>query len=162
MTELGGFQDRVARIDLSDGDVAYESIDDEDAEKYIGARGLGVKYVFDQGPDVEPMEPENLLAFMNGPLSGTQVTMSGRIAVCTKSPLTGTVTDSHHGGWSGARLKWAGFDGLLFEGEADEPVYAVIEDGEVELRDASHLWGTASTRRETPSKRKSRAPTART
>jgi len=43
MTELGGFQDRVARIDLSDGDVAYESIDDEDAEKYIGARGLGVK-----------------------------------------------------------------------------------------------------------------------
>jgi len=67
--------------------------------------------------------------------------MSGRIAVCTKSPLTGTVTDSHHGGWSGARLKWAGFDGLLFEGKADEPVYAYVEDGEVELRDASHLWG---------------------
>jgi aldehyde:ferredoxin oxidoreductase len=142
MTELGGFQDRVARVDLSSGDVAYESIDDEDAKKYIGARGLGVKYVFDQGPDVDPMSPENLLAFMNGPLTGTQVTMSGRIAVCTKSPLTGTVTDSHHGGWSGARLKWAGFDGLLFEGKSDEPVYAYIEDGEVELRDASHLWGT--------------------
>ncbi|MES3517968.1 MAG: aldehyde ferredoxin oxidoreductase family protein, partial [Natronomonas sp.] len=90
---------------------------------------------------VDPTGPENLLAFMNGPLTGTQVTMSGRIAICTKSPLTGTVTDSHHGGWSGARLKWAGFDGLLFEGKADEPVYAVVEDGEVELRDASHLWG---------------------
>ncbi|RKD93433.1 aldehyde ferredoxin oxidoreductase family protein [Halopiger aswanensis] len=141
MTEFGGFQDRVARIDLSDGDVAYESIDDEDAKKYIGARGLGVKYVFEQGPDVDPLGPDNLLAFMNGPLSGTQVTMSGRIAVCTKSPLTGTVTDSHQGGWSGARLKWAGFDGLLFEGQADEPVYAFVEDGEVELRDASHLWG---------------------
>ncbi|MGQ3411858.1 aldehyde ferredoxin oxidoreductase family protein [Natrinema sp. LN54] len=141
MTELGGFQDRVARIDLSDGEVAYESIDDEDAKQYIGARGLGVKYVFEQGPDVDPLGPDNLLAFMNGPLSGTQVTMSGRIAICTKSPLTGTVTDSHHGGWSGARLKWSGFDGLLFEGEADEPVYAVVEDGEVELRDASHLWG---------------------
>jgi aldehyde:ferredoxin oxidoreductase len=141
MTELGGFQDRVARVDLSSGDVNYESIDDEDAKKYIGARGLGVKYVFDQGPDVDPMSPENLLAFMNGPLTGTQVTMSGRIAVCTKSPLTGTVTDSHHGGWSGARLKWAGFDGLLFEGKADSPVYAYVEDGEVELRDASHVWG---------------------
>ncbi|WP_380679381.1 aldehyde ferredoxin oxidoreductase family protein [Salinigranum sp. GCM10025319] len=141
MTELGGFQDRVARVDLSSGDVAYESIDDEDAEKYIGARGLGVKYVFDQGPDVDPMSPENLLAFMNGPLTGTQVTMSGRLAVCTKSPLTGTVTDSHHGGWSGARLKWAGFDGLLFEGKAEHPVYAYVEDGEVELRDASHIWG---------------------
>ncbi|AUV83347.1 aldehyde ferredoxin oxidoreductase [Salinigranum rubrum] len=141
MTELGGFQDRVARVDLSSGEVAYESVDDEDAKKYIGARGLGVKYVFDQGPDVDPMSEENLLAFMNGPLTGTQVTMSGRIAVCTKSPLTGTVTDSHHGGWSGARLKWAGFDGLLFEGKSEEPVYAVVEDGEVELRDASHLWG---------------------
>ncbi len=141
MTELGGFQDNVARIDLSDEEVAYESIDDEDAKKYIGARGLGVKYVFEQGPDVDPLGPDNLLAFMNGPLSGTQVTMSGRIAVCTKSPLTGTVTDSHHGGWSGARLKWAGFDGLLIEGQAEEPVYAVVEDGEVELRDASHLWG---------------------
>ncbi len=141
MTDLGGFQDRVARVDLSSGEVAYESVDDEDARKYIGARGLGVKYVFDQGPDVDPMSEENLLAFMNGPLTGTQVTMSGRIAICTKSPLTGTVTDSHHGGWSGARLKWAGFDGLLFEGKSEEPVYAVVEDGEVELRDASHLWG---------------------
>ncbi|OIB56317.1 aldehyde ferredoxin oxidoreductase family protein [Natrialba sp. SSL1] len=141
MTEIGGFQDRVARVDLSEESVAYESIDEDDARKYIGARGLGVKYVFEQGPDVDPLGPDNLLAFMNGPLSGTQVTMSGRIAVCTKSPLTGTVTDSHHGGWSGARLKWAGFDGLLFEGEADSPVYAHIEDGEVELRDASDLWG---------------------
>jgi len=141
MTEIGGFQDHVARIDLTDGAVDYEGIDEEDAKKYLGARGLGVKYVFDQGPDVDPLGPDNLLAFTNGPLTGTQVTMSGRIAICTKSPLTGGVTDSHHGGWSGARLKWAGFDGLMFEGQADEPVYAHVEDGEVELRDASHLWG---------------------
>ncbi|MEA5388641.1 aldehyde ferredoxin oxidoreductase family protein [Haloarculaceae archaeon H-GB11] len=141
MTDLGGFRDHVARIDLSDGSVAYEGIDDEDAKKYIGARGLGVKYVFDQGPDVDPLGPDNLLAFTNGPLTGTQTTMSGRIAICTKSPLTGTVTDSHHGGWSGARLKWAGFDGLMFEGQSDDPVYAVVEDGEVELRDASDYWG---------------------
>lgn len=141
MTDLGGFQDHVARVDLSSGDVNYESIDNDDAEKYIGARGLGVKYVFDNGPEVDPMSDENLLAFMNGPLTGTQTVMSGRIAICTKSPLTGTVTDSHHGGWSGARLKWAGFDGLLFEGKSEDPVYAVVEDGELELHDASDLWG---------------------
>jgi aldehyde:ferredoxin oxidoreductase len=141
MTDLGGFHDHVARVDLSNGSVAYEGVDDEDANKYIGGRGLGVKYVFDQGPDVDPLGPDNLLAFMNGPLTGTQATMSGRIAVVTKSPLTETVTDSHHGGWSGARLKWAGFDGLLFEGQAEGPVYAYVEDGEVELRDADHLWG---------------------
>ncbi|KTG09119.1 aldehyde ferredoxin oxidoreductase [Haloprofundus marisrubri] len=141
MTELGGFQDHVGQVDLTAGDVSYRGIDDEDARKYIGARGLGVKYVFDAGPDVDPDSPENRLAFMNGPLTGTQTVMSGRIAVVTKSPLTGTVTDSHHGGWSGARLKWSGFDGLLFDGKAEEPVYAYVEDGEVELRDASHLWG---------------------
>ena len=142
MTDLGGFRDHVARVDLSAGDVAYEGIDDEDARKYIGGRGLGVKYVFDAGPEVDPLGPENRLCFMNGPLTGTQTVMSGRIALTTKSPLTGTVTDSHHGGWSGARLKWAGFDGLVFEGQSDDPVYAVVEDGAVELRDASHLWGS--------------------
>ncbi|WP_277555052.1 aldehyde ferredoxin oxidoreductase family protein [Halobaculum limi] len=141
MTDLGGFRDHVAHVDLSAGDVSYAGIDDDDAKKYIGARGLGVKYVFDAGPDVEPMEPENRLCFMNGPLTGTQTVMSGRIAVVTKSPLTGTVTDSHHGGWSGARLKWSGFDGLVFDGASETPVYAYVEDGEVELRDASHLMG---------------------
>ena len=141
MTDLGGFQDHVGRIDLTSGAVNYHGVDDDDAKKYIGGRGLGVKYVFDQGPDVDPLGEDNLLAFMNGPLTGTQTVMSGRIAVCTKSPLTGTVTDSHHGGWSGARLKWAGFDGLCFEGRAEDPVYAFVEDGEVTLHDASDLWG---------------------
>ncbi len=141
MTDLGGFHDRVAQIDLTDGTVSYRSVDDDDAKKYIGARGLGVRYMFEKEPTLDPMSPDNRLCFMNGPLTGTQVTMSGRMAVVTKSPLTGTVTDSHQGGWSGARLKWAGFDGLLFDGKAEKPVYAVVEDGEVELRDASHLWG---------------------
>ena len=141
MTDLGGFHDRVAQIDLTDGTVSYRSVDDDDAKKYIGARGLGVRYMFEKEPTLDPMSPDNRLCFMNGPLTGTQVTMSGRMAVVTKSPLTGTVTDSHQGGWSGARLKWAGFDGLLFDGKAEKPVYAVVEDGEVELRDGSHLWG---------------------
>ena len=141
MTELGGYQDRVGEIDLSSGEVNYRSVDDEDAKKYIGARGLGVRYLFEEDPTIDPMSEDNRLAIMTGPLTGTQVTMSGRVAIVTKSPLTGTVTDSHHGGWSGARLKWAGMDGLVFDGKADNPVYAVVEDGEVELRDASHLWG---------------------
>lgn len=141
MTDYGGFRDRVAQIDLTDGEVTYRGISDEYAEKYIGARGLGVRYLFEKGPDVDPDSPENRLALMTGPLTGTQTVMSGRIALVTKSPLTGTVTDSHHGGWSGARLKWAGLDGILLDGESEDPVYAVVEDGEVELRDASHIWG---------------------
>jgi aldehyde:ferredoxin oxidoreductase len=139
--ELGGYADRVARIDLTSGEIKYEGINEEDARKYIGGRGLGVKYVFDNGPTVDPFSPDNIICFLVGPLSGTNVTMSGRMVVVTKSPLTGGVTDSHHGGWSGARLRWAGLDGLIFKGKAKKPVYAYIEAGKVELRDASDLWG---------------------
>jgi len=139
--ELGGYADRVARIDLTTGDIKYEGINEEDARKYIGSRGLGVKWVFDNGPKIDPLSPDNIICFLVGPLTGTDVSMSGRMTVVTKSPLTGTVTDSHHGGWSGARLKWAGFDGLVFKGKAKQPTYAYVEAGKVELKDASDLWG---------------------
>jgi aldehyde:ferredoxin oxidoreductase len=139
--DLGGYVDHVARIDLTTGEIKYEGINEEDARKYIGGRGLGVKYVFDNGPQVDPLSPDNIICFLVGPLTGTDVSMSGRMAVVTKSPLTGTVTDSHHGGWSGARLKWAGFDGLIFKGKAKQPVYAYVEAGKVELKDAGDLWG---------------------
>ena len=138
---LGGYADHVARIDLTNGSVAYEGINEADALLYIGARGLGVKYLLDNGPHVDPMGPDNLLAFVNGPLTGSEATMSGRLAVVSKSPLTGTVSDSHIGGWSAARQRWAGFDALLFKGRAESPVYAFVEDGTVEIRPADDLWG---------------------
>src|SRR3990172_5012701 len=99
---LGGYRNRVARVDLTHVKVTYEPLNQDDLRKYVGGRGLGAKYVFDNGPEVEPLSPKNILVFMTGPLSGTDVNLSGRIAVCTRSPLTGTITDSHHGGWSGA------------------------------------------------------------
>ena len=110
---IGGFANKIAWIDLTNGSIEYKGVAEEDAKKYIGARGLGVKYVFDNGPQVEPFSPDNILCVMNGPLTGTDVNMSGRLCVVTKSPLTGTVTDSHMGGWTAAKLKWAGFDGLV-------------------------------------------------
>ena len=138
---ITGFNNRVARVDLSSGKVEYEKLNKDDVRKYVGARGLGVKYVLDNGPEVEPFSPDNLLCFMTGPLSGTEVKMSGRMAVVTKSPLTGTVTDSHIGGWTAAKLKWAGLDGILFAGASDSPVYAYAEEGKVTIYDASAIWG---------------------
>ena len=139
---LGGYANRVARIDLTSGTVTYEEINEENARLYIGARGLGVKYLFDNGPTIDADGPDNMLAFMNGPLTGSEATMSGRLAVVTKSPLTGTVTDSHMGGWSAARLRWAGFDALLFTGRSETPVYAYVENGSVEIRSADDIWGS--------------------
>ncbi len=138
---IGGYHNRIARINLTTGKVSYEPLNEEWVRKYIGARGLGVRYVFEAGPTVQPFSEENLLCIMLGPLTGTEAKMSGRLAVVTKSPLTGTVVDSHMGGWTAAKLKWAGFDGLIFEGRSNKPVYAYVENGEVTLKDASDIWG---------------------
>jgi aldehyde:ferredoxin oxidoreductase len=138
---LGGYANRIARVNLTTGEVRYEPINEDYARKYIGGRGLGVRYCLDAGPTVDPLGPENILCFMNGPLTGTRANMSGRMAIVTKSPLTGTITDSHHGGWSAARLRWAGFDGVIVEGKSSRPVYLYVEDGKVEIVDAAEVWG---------------------
>ena len=136
-----GFANKIAHIDLTAGMVEFKPIPEDWAIKYIGGRGLGVKYVFENGPKVDPLSPNNILCFMNGPLTGTEANLSGRLAIVTKSPLTGTVTDSHHGGWSAARLRWSGLDGLIFKGKASKPTYVYIHDGTAELLDASPVWG---------------------
>lgn len=141
---LGGFMNNEVVVDLSSGSIDYQSINEEDAKKYIGGRGLGVKYVLDNGPKVEPLSKENILCIMTGPVTGSRSSMSGRLCVVTKSPLTGTVADSHMGGWTAARLKWAGVDNVIFKGKSDHPVYLYIENGKAELRDASDLWGSST------------------
>jgi aldehyde:ferredoxin oxidoreductase len=138
---LDSFGQKIAHIDLALGTFEVRPAPEEWVRSYIGARGLGVRYALAAGPEVDPLGPDNTLCFMNGPLTGSEASMSGRWACVTKSPLTGTVTDSHQGGWTGARLRWAGFDGLVFEGRSDAPVYAFIENGSIELRDASEVWG---------------------
>jgi len=139
--DLKTFGQSMAHVDLSTGTVESRPAPPDWIRKYIGARGLGVRYVLEAGPEVEPLSSENLLCFINGPLTGSETSMSGRWACVTKSPLTGTVTDSHQGGWTGARLRWAGFDGIILSGKSDKPVYLFIEDGRIEIRDASDLWG---------------------
>ncbi|CEG28888.1 aldehyde ferredoxin oxidoreductase family protein [Bacillus sp. B-jedd] len=141
---LGGFKNNEVVVDLTSGTVEYRSINEDNVRKYIGGRGLGVKYVLDNGPEVEPLSEDNILCIMTGPVTGSRSSMSGRLAVVTKSPLTGTVTDSHMGGWTAARLKWAGVDNVIIKGKSDRPVYLYIEDGKAELRDASAEWGTST------------------
>ncbi|MDF2681693.1 MAG: putative oxidoreductase [Brevibacillus sp.] len=138
---LGGFKNREMLVDLTAGAVDYREINEDLAKKFIGGRGLGVKYVYDNGAQVEPFSEDNILCLMTGPVTGSRSSMSGRLCMVTKSPLTGTVTDSHMGGWSAARLKWSGIDNVIFKGASDKPVYLYIENGQGELRDASELWG---------------------
>ena len=123
---LGGYANKIGFVNLSARSVELKDSPEDWKLKYVGGSRMDVKYVFENGPGVDPLSPENILCFMNGPLTGSEANMSSRMAIVTKSPLTGTVTDSHHGGWSAARLRWAGFDGLIFSGKSEKPVYAYV------------------------------------
>ena len=137
-----GYNGKVLRINLTDRTYKLEKLDESIAKKFIGARGLGVKTLFDEvDPKVEPLSPENKFIIAAGPLTGTTMPTSGRYMVVTKAPLTGTIGIANSGGKWGAELKNAGYDMIIVEGKADSPVYVNIFDDKVEIRDAKHLWG---------------------
>ena len=129
-------------MNLSTGEVKVEEYDEELAKKWLGSRGLAIYFLLrDMDPKVDPLSPENKLIITPGPLSGTSAPTGGRYNVVTKGPQTGFITMANSGGYFGAELKFAGWDGVIVEGKADSPVYIYIKDEQVEIRDASHLWG---------------------
>ena len=137
-----GWTGKLLRIDLATGKITKENLNMKDAKDYGGGRGLGTKYFCDEvDPKVEPLSKENKLIFMTGPLTGTAATSAGRYEVIAKAPLTGTIGAANSGGYFGPELKYAGYDGIIFENESKKPVYLYIRNDEVELRDASDLWG---------------------
>ena len=129
-------------VSLNDGKTKREQVPDELYKNYLGGRGLGVKMLYDNlQPGIDPLSPENLLIFAIGPSTATTVPTAGRFAVITKSPQTGTIFDSSCGGYFGAQLRRAGYAAIVLEGKSDKPVYLLIEDKRVEIRDASDIWG---------------------
>ncbi|ETA81904.1 aldehyde ferredoxin oxidoreductase family protein [Youngiibacter fragilis] len=142
MSNYYGYQGTVLRIDLTAGTVKKEQLNLDDAVKFLGGRGLGTKMLIDEiDANVDALSPENKLIFAAGPLTGTNTPTGGRYMVITKSPLTGTVASSNSGGFFGAEMKFAGYDMIVLEGKSEKPVYINIVDDEVELKDASGLWG---------------------
>lgn len=139
---IGGWTGKILRVNLSDRSVKVEDLNYELAREFIGGRGLATKYIFDEvDPKIDPLSPENKLIFATGPLTGTYGAANGRYMVVTKAPLTGTIGSSNSGGYFGPELKFAGYDMLIIEGKADKPVYISIYNDQVEIKDASHLWG---------------------
>ena len=136
---------KILRIDLGPEIVAGRDLDPVVARKFIGGAGFGVKYIFDEvDPRIDPLSPENKLVFAPGPLTGTDAPCASRMSVVAKSPLTGTVASCMTGGFFPAELKFAGYDVVVIEGKATEPVYVSIHKGKVAIRSARHLWGITS------------------
>ncbi len=111
-------------------------------KQFLGGRGLGVKLVYDHvTPEISPLAPENLLVFAIGPLTATTTPTAGRFVVVTKSPLTGTIFDSHCGGHLGPQLRRAGYAAIVLEGRAKTPTYLWINNDSVEFQSAKDIWG---------------------
>jgi len=137
-----GWAGKILEVDLSNEKITETKLDEKLARDFIGGRGLGVKILYDRvGPDIKPLDPENLLIFATGPLTGTLAPTSGRHCVVTKSPLTGTIFSATSGGFWGAELKFAGYDAIIVNGQAKKPIYLLVNNGKAELGDANALWG---------------------
>jgi len=137
-----GWHHKLLRIDLTHQKATIEDIDPKISKDYIGGRGVAIRYLYDEvDPQVDPFSPENKLIFATGPLTATPAPTGNRYMVITKSPLSGALTNSNSGGDFPTWMKRTGFDLFIFEGKASEPVYLWVNEDQVEIRSAAHVWG---------------------
>ncbi len=139
------YNGKLARINLSTGMIQTEELDFELAKKFVGGRGLATKIIYDEGiATVDPLSEQNKIVYMTGPMTGTSSPTSGRYMVVTKSPLNNMIASSNSGGIWGAKLKYAGWDGLIVEGKSEKPVYINVEDDKIEILPADEYMGMLS------------------
>ena len=143
-----GWMGKILHVDLNNSRIT-ESSTQPYAAKYLGGRGLASRIYWEAVmPAIKAFDPENCLIFMTGPLVATGTQAATRMSVVGKSPMAYPegYCYGNMGGFFGAELKKAGFDGVVITGRAPGPVYLWIHDDEAELRDASSLWGQGAYR----------------
>nr|MDO8112141.1 aldehyde ferredoxin oxidoreductase family protein [Candidatus Sigynarchaeota archaeon] len=139
---MAGYNGKILWVDLTTRTLTEESPSDDVYRKYLGGYGLGVYYLYKaMKPRCDPLGPENMLGFIPGFFTGSAAPLTGRCAVCGKSPQTGGWNDSSIGGYIGAAIKKAGFDAIFVKGASKTPVYLHVDDAKKEILDAKDLWG---------------------
>jgi len=137
-----GWAGKRLRVNLTTGEITSEPLSYEYRRKWIGGRGFNSEVIYREvPPGLDPYDPEARVCFGVGPVSGSAAPSTGRVTVTCKSPLTGGHGDGNMGGHWGAELKYAGWDQIILQGRSPKPVYLWIDDDQVEIRDAGHLWG---------------------
>jgi aldehyde:ferredoxin oxidoreductase len=137
-----GYMGKILRINLTNGKITEEPLEESIARKFIGGRGLGAHILFNElKPGIDPLGPENKLVIATGVVTGIPFPGNSGLNVMAKSPLTGIWGEATSKGFFGPELKAAGYDAIIIKGKAEKPVYLWIHDGEVEISDANHLWG---------------------
>ena len=137
-----GYAGKILRVDLSNAGLTIEEPSDAFYRLYMGGSALNLYYLLkEMPPGLDPYSPDSLLALGLSVVTGTSISGLSRMTATAKSPLTGAIGDSQCGGYWPAKLKFTGFDAIIIKGRSPSPVYLWIDDGEVELRDARHVWG---------------------
>jgi len=141
---LKGYLNCLLEVNLSEGSIQEKKLPSEEIlRKYLGGFGLGLWMLYDRcPPGVSALDPEAPMIFLNGPLVNTHAPAPNNLTLTFKSPSTGfTAGRSHTHGIFGPNLRWAGYDGIIITGKSERPVYLWIHEGNVEIKDASKIWG---------------------
>jgi aldehyde:ferredoxin oxidoreductase len=148
--EYYGYAGNILHVDLSTRQIRKEPLHADLARKFIGGPGVGLNLLLDiLKPSVDPLSQENVLIFGTGPLLGTLVPGGGKCYLSTKYSIPASrdgkkyfVSTSMFGSSRfGAMMKNAGYDHIVITGRADKPCYLKVIDEDVEIRDASDIWG---------------------
>ncbi|MDP7470205.1 MAG: aldehyde ferredoxin oxidoreductase N-terminal domain-containing protein, partial [Dehalococcoidia bacterium] len=138
----------ILRVDLTSSRVTTEPLSKELRKQYLGGEGINSYLLWQHFKGVDPnldgLNSDNVLILGLGPLGGTGWGGGSKMKWTFKSPAYGLFGDSVSGGFLGPNLRWAGYDHVVITGRAEKPVFLWIDDGRVEIRDASHLWGKDS------------------
>jgi len=148
MDKLYGYNGKIAYINLSSLDVEVKDLDPKIAEDYLGGAGLSARLTYDlltesdyQTLQKDPLFSKNPLIFATGPLTGTATPSSSRYCVTGISPLTGIWGEATSGGFFPIALKRSGYDAIVITGESEQPKFIQINNGEIEIKDATNIWG---------------------
>ena len=148
MSEIIGYNGKIAYIDLTTQSVKIEPLKESIARDYIGGAGLSAKIIYDLLDEAaysvlkkDPYSPINPLVFATGPVTGTDRPASGRYSVCAISPLTNIWGESTSGGHFCIELRNSGFDAIIITGKAEKPTYLFLSEGEFIFKNATKLWG---------------------
>ncbi len=158
---MKGVNGIVLEVNLSTGEIKKLPVSEKIYRQFLGGRALGMRLLKDYltEPGIDPASQENPLMFMPGLFCGFPIPNSSRTCMVTKSPITSpknntyphasTVSYSNMGGFIGPEIKFAGYDGIIFIGKSETPVYLFVENETIELRDASKFWGMGTNSFET-------------
>ena len=139
---MSGYWKKLLEIDLTEGKIKEKELSDDFLRKYIGGAGFTTKIIFDElEPDIDPLDPENVLAVAPGTLVGPKIPTASKTTFGFKAPQTGGYGKTVVGAKMGDQLKRAGYDALVVKGKAEKPSMIVIEDDEITIEGAEHIWG---------------------